>query len=390
MTIAKRMQKLSPSVTMAITALARELKEQGRDILSFSAGEPDFDTPEVIKNAAIAAINNGHTKYTAVEGIKQTKQAIINKLKRDHGINYELEDIIISNGAKHSLFNLFQAIIEEGDEVIIPAPYWVTYPEQVKFSDGIPVFIETDESNGFKITAKQLKESITSRTKVLLLNTPSNPTGSIYSKNELIELGKVLEGSDIIVFSDEMYEKIIFDNKEFTAAAQVSNDMFKRTVTINGLSKSAAMTGWRFGYLASPKKDLIKAMIKLQGQCTSNVNAMTQHAAIVALDGGAHETLKMMNTEFEKRRNVALEKFNNINGLSCYKPDGAFYLFVNIKELSNDSMDFCAKLLEKEGVAVVPGLAFGAEGYFRFSFATDLESIVEGINRIEKFVKETF
>ena len=390
MTIAKRMQKLSPSVTMAITALARELKEQGRDILSFSAGEPDFDTPEVIKNAAIAAINNGHTKYTAVEGIKQTKQAIINKLKRDHGINYELEDIIISNGAKHSLFNLFQAIIEEGDEVIIPAPYWVTYPEQVKFSDGIPVFIETDESNGFKITAKQLKEAITSRTKVLLLNTPSNPTGSIYSKNELIELGKVLEGSDIIVFSDEMYEKIIFDNKEFTAAAQVSNDMFKRTVTINGLSKSAAMTGWRFGYLASPKKDLIKAMIKLQGQCTSNVNAMTQHAAIVALDGGADETLKMMNTEFEKRRNVALEKFNNINGLSCYKPDGAFYLFVNIKELSNDSMDFCAKLLEKEGVAVVPGLAFGAEGYFRFSFATDLESIVEGINRIEKFVKETF
>ena len=187
-----------------------------------------------------------------------------------------------------------------------------------------------------------------------------------------------------------MYEKIIFDNKEFTAAAQVSNDMFKRTVTINGLSKSAAMTGWRFGYLASPKKDLIKAMIKLQGQCTSNVNAMTQHAAIVALDGGAHETLKMMNTEFEKRRNVALEKFNNINGLSCYKPDGAFYLFVNIKELSNDSMDFCAKLLEKEGVAVVPGLAFGAEGYFSFSFATDLESIVEGINRIQKFVKETF
>ena len=390
MTIAKRMQKLSPSVTMAITALARELKEQVRDILSFSAGEPDFDTPEVIKNAAITAINNGHTKYTAVEGIKQTKQAIINKLKRDHGINYELEDIIISNGAKHSLFNLFQAIIEEGDEVIIPAPYWVTYPEQVKFSDGIPVFIETDESNGFKITAKQLKEAITSRTKVLLLNTPSNPTGSIYSKNELKELGKVLEGSDIIVFSDEMYEKIIFDNKEFTAAAQVSNDMFKRTVTINGLSKSAAMTGWRFGYLASPKKDLIKAMIKLQGQCTSNVNAMTQHAAIVALDGGADETLKMMNTEFEKRRNVALEKFNNINGLSCYKPDGAFYLFVNIKELSNDSMDFCAKLLEKEGVAVVPGLAFGAEGYFRFSFATDLESIVEGINRIEKFVKETF
>ena len=390
MKIASRMKNLSPSVTMAITALGRELKEQGRDILSFSAGEPDFNTPEIIKQAAIKAINDGHTKYTAVEGITQTKQAIINKLKRDHGITYELKDILISNGAKHSLFNLFQVLIENADEVIIPAPYWVTYPEQVKYSDGVPVFILTDETSGFKITPKQLKDAITPKTKVLILNTPSNPTGSVYTKEELLALGEILIGTDILVFSDEMYEKIMYDNKDFTAAAQVSDDMFKRTVTINGLSKSAAMTGWRFGYLATPHADLIKAMIKLQGQCTSNVNSITQHASILALDGKADETMKMMNKEFEKRRNVAVEKFNAITGLSCLCPDGAFYLFINIKALTNDSMKFCADLLEKEGVACVPGLAFGSEGYFRFSFATDLDTILKGIARIEKFVKETY
>ncbi len=390
MKIAKRMEKLSPSVTMAITALGRELKAQGRDILSFSAGEPDFNTPEVIKEAGIEAIREGHTKYTAVEGITETKQAIINKLKRDHGLEYELGDIVISNGAKHSLFNLFQCLIEAGDEVIIPAPYWVTYPEQVKYSDGVPVFIDTDDTTSFKITPEQLQAAITPKTKVLLLNTPSNPTGGVYSKEELQALGKVLEGTDILVFSDEMYEKIMFDSKEFTTAAEVSEDMFKRTVTINGLSKSVAMTGWRFGYLATPHKDLVKAMIKLQGQCTSNINSITQHASILALEGKADDTIAMMRGEFEKRRDVAIEKFNAIEGISCVKPDGAFYLFVNIKGVTSDSMKFCADLLEKEGVAVVPGLAFGTEGYFRFSFATDLTSIEEGIRRIEKFVKENY
>lgn len=390
MRIAKRMEKLSPSVTMAITALARELKSQGRDILSFSAGEPDFNTPQEIKDAAIQAIQDGHTKYTAVEGITETKQAIINKLKRDHGLEYKLEDIIISNGAKHSLFNLFQCLIEKGDEVIIPAPYWVTYPEQVKYSDGVPVFIDTDDSTNFKITPEQLKAVITSRTKVLLLNTPSNPTGGVYTKEELTALGKVLEGTDILVLSDEMYEKIMFDNTEFISAAQVSDDMFKRTVTINGLSKSVAMTGWRFGYLATPHRDLVKAMIKLQGQCTSNVNSVTQYAAIDALEGKADATIEMMRAEFEKRRDVAIAQFNAIEGLSCVKPDGAFYLFVNIKGVTNDSMKFCADLMEKEGVALVPGLAFGTEGYFRFSFATDLASIEEGISRIARFVKENY
>ena len=387
MKIANRMENLSPSVTMAITALARELKAQGKDILSFSAGEPDFNTPEVIKQAAIQAITDGHTKYTAVEGIPQTKQAIINKFKRDHNLEYNLDHIVISNGAKHSLFNLFQVMIEKGDEVIIPAPYWVTYPEQVKYSDGVPVIIETDDVSSFKITAEQLKDAITDRTRILLLNTPSNPTGAVYSKEELEAIGKVLEGTDIIVLSDEMYEKIMYDGKKFTAAAEVSEDMYKRTVTINGLSKAAAMTGWRFGYLATPKTELVKSMIKLQGQVTSNVNSNTQYAAIPALDGEADETMEVMRKEFEKRRNVAVESFNAINGLSSFNPDGAFYLFVNIQGVTSDSMKFCADLLEEKGVALVPGLAFGTEGYVRFSFATDLETIEEGIRRIKDFVE---
>lgn len=390
MKIAKRMENLSPSVTMAITALGRELKAQGRDILSFSAGEPDFDTPEIIKEAAIQAIQVGHTKYTAVEGITETKQAIINKLKKDHGLSYELNHIVISNGAKHSLFNLFQVLIEEGDEVIIPAPYWVTYPEQVKYSDGVPVFIDTDDSTNFKITPEQLKAAITPKTKILLLNSPSNPTGGVYSKEELTALGKVLEGTDILVFSDEMYEKIIYDGQKFTAAAEVSEDMFQRTVTINGLSKAVAMTGWRFGYIATPNVELVKAMIKLQGQVTSNINSITQHASILALEGKADDAIETMRVEFEKRRNVAITQLNYIKGISCVKPEGAFYLFANIKDLTNDSIKFCSELLEKEGVAVVPGLAFGAEGYFRFSFATDLPSIEKGIERIRKFVEENY
>ncbi|MDC0933525.1 pyridoxal phosphate-dependent aminotransferase [Arcobacteraceae bacterium] len=387
MRIANRMENLSPSVTMAITAMARELKAQGKDILSFSAGEPDFDTPEVIKKAAINAINAGHTKYTAVEGTVETKKAIINKLKKDHGLNYEMDEIIVSNGAKHSLFNLFQCLIEKGDEVIIPAPYWVTYPEQVKFSDGIPVFIDTDDSTNFKITAEQLKAVITPKTRVLLLNTPSNPTGGVYTKDEINSLAEVLKGTDILVFSDEMYEKIMYDGKDFTAVASVSDDMFQRTVTINGISKAVAMTGWRYGYIATPNKELVKSMIKLQGQVTSNVNSVTLQAAVTALDGSADTDIEMMRKEFEKRRDIVVEEFNDINGLSCVIPDGAFYVFVNIKKVNTDSVKFAAELLEKEGVAVVPGLAFGTEGYFRFSFATDEATIKEGISRVKRFVE---
>ena len=387
MKIANRMEKLAPSLTLSITALANELKAAGKDILSFSAGEPDFDTPQVVKDAAIKAINEGKTKYTAVEGIKETKQAIINKLKKDHNLDYTLDKIVISNGAKHSLFNLAQALIDEGDEVIIPSPYWVTYPELVVYSGGVPVFIETDESTEFKITAKQLKEKITPKTKILMLNSPSNPTGSIYSKDELLAIGEVLKGTDIVVLSDEMYEKLIYKGKKFTATAEVSEDMYNRTVTINGLSKSVAMTGWRFGYVACPNSALAKAMSKLQGQVTSNVNSMTQYAAIVALEGEANKDIEMMRVEFEKRKDYAVKAIINISKLSCYDPDGAFYLFINIKKYSNDSMKFCADLLESKGVALVPGLAFGMEGYVRLSFATSMKAIEDGINRIKEFVE---
>ncbi len=382
-----RINTLSESITIAITTLAQELKAEGKDILSFSAGEPDFDTPQVIKDAAIDAINKGFTKYTAVDGIPALKSAIATKLKRDNNLEYAPNQIIANNGAKHSLFNLFSATIDKGDEVIIPAPYWVTYPELVKYCGGSVVEIATDDASGFKITPEQLKDALSENTKMLILTTPSNPTGSVYSKEELSALGKVLEGTKVIVASDEMYEKLVYEG-EFTSAASVSEDMFKRTVTINGLSKSVAMTGWRFGYMAAYDADLIKATKKLQSQSTSNINSVTQMAAIAGLDGSADEDIEMMRKEFVIRRDEAVKLFNAIDGLSVLKPDGAFYLFVNIKEISNDSLKFAKDLLASKEVAVVPGVGFGSEGYFRFSFATDIESIRTGIARIEEFVKE--
>jgi aspartate aminotransferase len=385
--LTKRINTLSESITIAVSTLAQELKAEGKDIISFSAGEPDFDTPQVIKDAAIAAINSGFTKYTAVDGIPSLKEAVAAKLKRDNNLEYATNQIIVNNGAKHSLFNLFSATIEAGDEVIIPAPYWVTYPELVKYCEGVPVTIHTDDSSGFKITPEQLKNAITPKTKMLILTTPSNPTGAVYSKAELEALAEVLKGTDILVASDEMYEKLTYDG-EFVSTASISEDMYKRTITINGLSKSVAMTGWRFGYMASADAELIKATKKLQSQSTSNINSITQYAAIAGLDGSADEDIAMMRKEFIKRRDEAVELFNNIDGLSVLKPDGAFYLFVNIKEVSNDSLTFCQDLLKSKGVAVVPGVGFGSEGYFRFSFATGIASIREGIKRIDEFVQE--
>lgn len=385
--LSKRIQVLSPSLTMAITSLARDLKAQGRDILSFSAGEPDFDTPQVVKEAAIKAINSGFSKYTAVEGTPEVRKAIAVKLKRENNLDYKASDIVVNVGAKHSLFNIFQAILNEGDEVIIPSPYWVTYPEIVKFSDGIPVFIDTDERSGFKITPAQLKAAITPKTKVLLINTPSNPTGSIYSKEELTALAEILSGTDILVVSDEMYEKIIFDGKKFTSVASINEDMYKRTITVNGLSKSVSMTGWRFGYMACPIKEITDAIVDFQGQSTSNINSITQKAALPALDGLADHDIETMRVQFEKRRNMAYEMLNNVKGLSVLKPEGAFYLYINIKAIENDSVKFCKKLLEEKGVAVVPGIGFGSEGYFRLSFATDDATIIDGMNRIKSFVE---
>jgi len=387
--LSDRINILSESITIAVTTLAQELRASGKDILSFSAGEPDFDTPQVIKDSAINAINKGFTKYTAVDGIVELKTAIANKLKRDNGLDYAANQIIVSNGAKHSLFNLFQATIQEGDEVIIPAPYWVTYPELVKYSGGTVVEIPTDDTSGFKITPEQLKDAITAKTKMIVLTTPSNPTGSVYTKQELTALAEVLKGTDIIVASDEMYEKLVYDG-EFTSAAAISEDMYKRTITINGLSKSVAMTGWRFGYIAAHDAKLVKAMKSLQSQSTSNICSITQHAAITGLDGSADADIEMMRQAFAGRRDEAVDLFNAIDGVSVMKPDGAFYLFVNISKIESDSLKFSKALLEETGVAIVPGVGFGTDGHFRFSFATDIESIREGISRIKNFISKNY
>jgi aspartate aminotransferase len=386
--LSKRIQALSPSMTIAISTLAQNLKAEGKDILSFSAGEPDFDTPERIKEAAVDAIRQGFTKYTAVAGIPELLDAIRGKLSRENGLEYTRSQIIVSNGAKQSLFNLTQVLIDEGDEVIIPAPYWVTYPELVKYAGGRPVIIETDDRSGFKITPAQLEAAITPRTKLLILTSPSNPTGSVYSRGELEALAEVLKGTDVKVVSDEMYEKLVFDGTEFVATASISEDMFRRTITVNGLSKSVAMTGWRFGYLATPDETLVKKMISLQSQSTSNICSITQKAAIPALNGEVDDEIETMRQAFESRMHEAVQLFNEIEGLSVLQPKGAFYLFVNIKDVSNDSMKFSQSLLKDYGVAVVPGIGFGSEGYFRFSYASNIVTIREGIRRIEKFVQK--
>lgn len=385
----QKIQNLSESATIAISTLASELKAKGRDVLSFSAGEPDFDTPQVIKDEAIRALNSGFTKYTPVPGIPELREAIAKKLKRENGLSYTPKQVLVSNGAKQSLFNIFQALINDGDEVIVPAPYWVTYPELVIYSGGKPVFITTDENSNFKITAKQLKNAITPKTKILVLTTPSNPTGMVYTKAELTEIAEVLKDTKIWVVSDEMYEKLVYGVK-FTSAASISDDMMKRTITVNGLSKSVAMTGWRMGYLATIDDKLVKLMDNLQSQCTSNINSITQKASVVALNGDADRDIEMMRQAFEKRRDLACDLINNIGGLSVQKPQGAFYLFINIKgvaKFGGDSMKFCSELLSEQGVALVPGSAFGMDGYVRLSFACSTEQIIEGIKRIEKFAR---
>ncbi|MBZ7941560.1 pyridoxal phosphate-dependent aminotransferase [Campylobacter molothri] len=385
--LTKRSQVLEESITLAIASLANELKAKGEDIISFSAGEPDFDTPKAIKNAAIAAIKKGCGKYTAVPGISEVLKAVQTKLKRDNKLDYETSEIIVNVGAKHSLFQCIECLVEKDDEVIIPTPYWVSYPEMVKFAEGKPVFIEGLEKNGFKITAEQLQKAITPKTKVLLLNSPSNPIGSIYSKKELLEIAEVLKNTNIVVLSDEMYEKLRYDNTEFIAFASLNEDTLKRTVTINGLSKCGAMPGWRFGYMASKNKALNSAVKRLQGQSTSNICSITQYAAIPALNGECDQDIETMRQAFEKRRNIALDILEKIPNISFYKPEGAFYLFINIQKIEKDSMKFCKKLLEEEKVAVVPGVGFGMDGYFRISYATSEDLIKKGLERIAKFVK---
>ncbi|AQW87554.1 aspartate aminotransferase, aminotransferase, classes I and II [Campylobacter pinnipediorum subsp. caledonicus] len=384
--LSKRMQTLSESLTIAISAKAKQMKADGIDVISFSAGEPDFDTPKVIKDAVKEALDSGCGKYTAVAGEPEVLKAIATKLKKDNNLTYTTNQIITNVGAKHSLFNIFQALINEGDEVIIPSPYWVSYPEIVKFSGGVPVFLETTDECDFKITPKQLKDAITDKTKVFCLNHPNNPTGSVYTKDELLEFAEILKDTNIIVLSDEIYEKLTYDT-EFVAVASISDDMFKRTVTINGLSKCGAMPGWRFGYMASVMDELNAAVKKLQSQSTSNISTLTQRGAIASLLGKSDDDIQYMKNEFQKRRDLAVELINNIDGLKVKKPNGAFYLFVNCKKVDEDSVRFCKKMLEEAKVATVPGIGFGMEGYFRLSFATDTQSIKKGIERISNFIK---
>ena len=386
MILSNRIGRLSESLTIAISSKAKELKAQGKDVVIFSAGEPDFDTAEVSKKAVIGAMEKGCGKYTPIPGTNEILNAVVGKLKRDNNLTYKTSQIITNVGAKHSLFNIFECIINDSDEVIIPAPYWVTYPEIVKFCGGKPVIIDTKAENRYKITAEELKKAITPKTKALVLCSPSNPSGAVYSKEELESIAQVLKGTEILVLADEIYEKIIFD-KEFVAVASISEDMFKRTITINGLSKCGAMPGWRFGYCATAIDELAAAMRKLQSQSTSNISSIVQAGAIPVLNGEADDYIEMMRKEFGKRRDYAVEAINAIDGLSVVKPDGAFYLFIDCSKVEKDSMKFCMNLLENALVATVPGCGFGMDGHFRVSFACSMDELKTGISRIDEFVK---
>ena len=387
MKLSTRVNRLNESLTIAISTKAKELKASGADVLIFSAGEPDFDTPDVVKNAVIEAMKKGCGKYTAVPGTKEVLEAVCAKLKRDNNLEYKPSQIVTNVGAKQSIFNCLQALIDDGDEVIIPAPYWVSYPEIVGYCGGKSVIINTSEDSGFKITAEQIKTAITPKTKALMLNSVGNPCGGIYSRTELEAIAEVLKGTGIIVLSDEIYEKLVYEG-EFVAVASVNEDMFERTVTINGLSKCAAMPGWRFGYMASPKAELVAAVKKLQSQSTANIASIVQAGAIPALLGQADDYVEFMRNKYKERRDYAVKALNEVDGLNVLNPGGAFYLFVNCSKVEKDSMKFCSRLLDEKLVACVPGIGFGMDGYFRFSFATELENIKKGCERIAEFVKD--
>lgn len=395
MELSRKAQAIEPSLTLAITAKAKEMKEKGIDVISFSAGEPDFNTPKNIINAAIKAMEDGNTKYTSVNGILQLREAICKKFKDDNGLEYNPSQIVVSTGAKQSLANTFLAILNPGDEVIVSTPYWVSYPELIKLADGKPVFVEGDEKSNYKFTKENLEKAVTAKTKAIVLNTPNNPTGTIYNKEELEVIADFAKKYNIIIISDEMYEKLIYDNENHISIASLSKDAYERTIVINGLSKSYAMTGWRIGYCATSEK-IAKLMISIQSHVTSNVCSITQYAALEALSGPQDEITKMIN-EFEKRRNYMINRIESIDNLSIVKPKGAFYIMINIenclgKEINgkilNDSMEFCASLLENEKLAVIPGKAFGLNNYIRVSYATSMEAIKEGLNRIESFIKK--
>ncbi len=380
---------LRPSPTLAVTMKAKALQKEGRDIIGFGAGEPDFDTPDNIKAAAIRAIQEGFTKYTPVGGIDELKDAVIEKLRRDNGLTYKRSQIVVSTGAKHTLYNMAQVLFGKGDEVIIPAPFWVSYPDIVLLADATPVLVDAGEAEGFKLTPKKLEKAITDRTRALILNSPSNPTGAAYTAAELKALAGVLAGRDIIVISDDIYEKVVYDGFVFSNMANVSEEMKEKTIVVNGLSKSHAMTGWRMGYAAGPD-NVVSAMTEIQSQSTSNPTSFVQKASIEALLGDQSFVPKMV-AEFKRRRDTIVAALNAVPGLTCSTPPGAFYVFPKVSALYerkyggktlSTSNDFSEFLLEAANVAVVPGGAFGNDEYIRLSYATSMDLIVEGMKRI--------
>lgn len=387
--LAKRVKSLTPSTTLAITAKAKELKAQGLDVIGLGAGEPDFNTPQHIIDAAVASMNEGQTKYTPAAGLPALKEEIINKFQKDQGIDYSGNEIIVGSGAKHVLYTLFQVILDEGDEVIIPTPYWVSYPEQVKLAGGVPVYIEGSEENEFKITPQQLKQAITENTKAVIINSPSNPTGMLYSKEELTELGQVCLDNNVLIVSDEIYEKLVYGANKHVSIAQISPELKEQTIIINGVSKSHSMTGWRIGYAAG-NKEIIKAMTNLASHSTSNPTTTAQYGAIAAY-AGSQDAVEQMRQAFEGRLNQIYDKLVAIPGVSCIKPQGAFYLFPNVKkavELTGYANvdDFSTALLEEALVAVIPGSGFGAPDNIRLSYATSLDLLEAAVERIHQFV----
>jgi len=384
--LAERLKKIHPSSTLAITAKVKKLKSEGRDIVNFAAGEPDFDTPDFIKDAAIQAITSGFTKYTSTTGIPELKELICQKFKNDNSLEYSPEQIIVSNGAKHSIYNALMALLNRADEALIPLPYWVSYPEMVNLCEAGARFIKTTAANNFKISAKDILKHITTKTKVLILNSPANPTGSVYNRQELEEIAKICVDKNIFVISDEIYEKIAFDGLKHNSIASFNKDIYNLTITVNGLSKSHAMTGWRIGYLGAPS-DIARAISDLQDHSTSNPNSIAQKAAVAALTAPEDFTQKLRR-EFAKRRDYLVLRLQGIKNLSFYLPQGAFYMFCDISKTGLDSLTFSQRLLDEEYVSLIPGISFGMDDHVRISFAASIEELRKGMDRIESWLKK--
>ncbi|MEY2467222.1 MAG: aspartate aminotransferase [Verrucomicrobiota bacterium] len=383
--ISQRAASLSPSLTLTIDSKAKQMKAEGQDVVGFGAGEPDFDTPQHIKDACSKALADGFTKYTPAAGIPELRQAIADKFKRENGLTYKPSQIIVSCGGKHSCYNVILATCEEGDEVIIPAPYWLSYPEMVKLAGAKPVIIETSDKTEFKVTPEQLRAAITSNTRLFILNSPSNPTGSVYTPEEIKALGDICVEKNVLIMSDEIYEHLLYDGAKHKSVASFSQAHYDHTIIVHGFAKAWSMTGWRLGFLAAPEP-IAKAIDAIQSHSTSNPTSFAQKGGVAALNGPQDHLPKWL-AEFDKRRKFAHQKLNSIPGISCVNAKGAFYLFPNISKLGLSSTDFCAKLLEQEKVAAVPGIAFGADDYLRISYATSMANIEKGLERLDKFVR---